>query len=147
MEKLIKKTYVAKEKDVKRNWYLIDAEDKILGRLAAKIAVILRGKHKSIYTPHVDTGDGIIVINASKIKVTGKKLKEKLYRFHSGYPGGLKEIPLEKLLNKNPTKVLRLAVKRMIPNNPLGRRMLKKLKIYSEQIHPHQGLKPEKLEV
>ncbi len=147
MEKLIKKTYVAKEKDIKRNWYLIDAEGKILGRLATKIAVILRGKHKSIYTPHIDTGDGVIVINASKIKVTGKKLKEKLYRFHSGYPGGLKEIPLEKLLSKRPEKVLRLAVKRMIPNNPLGRRMLKKLKIYPEKIHPHQGLKPEKLEV
>lgn len=147
MEKLIKKTYVAKEKDIKRNWYLIDAKDKILGRLATKIAVILRGKHKSIYTPHVDTGDGVIVINASKVKVTGKKLKEKLYRFHSGYPGGLKEIPLEKLLNKNPTKVLRLAVKRMIPNNPLGRRMLKKLKIYPDQVYPHQGLKPERLEV
>jgi len=147
MEKLIKKTYVAKEKDIKRNWYLIDAEGKILGRLATKIAVILRGKHKSIYTPYVDTGDGVIVVNASKIKVTGRKLKEKLYRFHSGYPGGLKEIPLEKLLSKRPEKVLRLAVKRMISNNPLGRRMLKKLKIYPEKIHPHQGLRPVKLEV
>jgi len=141
------KTYMAKEKDIKRNWYLIDAEGKTLGRLATKVAKILRGKHKPIYTPYVDTGDGVIVINVSKIKVTGKKLKEKIYRFYSGYPGGLKEIPLEKLLNKSPEKVLRLAVKRMLSGNPLGRRMLKKLKIYSGENHPHQGLKPIKLEV
>lgn len=141
------KTYMVKEKDIKRNWYLIDAKDKILGRLATKIATILRGKHKPIYTPHVDTGDGVIVINASKIKVTGKKLKEKIYRFYSGYPGGLKEIPLERLLRKSPEKILRLAVKRMIPNNPLGRKMLKKLKIYSDEKHPHQGLKFIKMEV
>jgi large subunit ribosomal protein L13 len=107
----------------------------------------LRGKNKPIYTPHIDTGDGVIVINASKIKVTGKKLKNKIYRFYSGYPGGLKEIPLEKLLSKSPEKVLRLAVKRMLPSNPLGRKMLKKLKIYPNENHPHQGLKPVRLEV
>jgi len=141
------KTFMAKEKDIKRIWYLIDAKDKILGRLATKIAKILRGKDKPLYTPHVDTGDNVIVINASKIKVTGKKLKGKIYRFYSGYPGGLKEIPLEELLKKSPTKVLRLAVKRMLPGNPLGRRMLKKLKIYPGENHPHQGLKPIKLGV
>lgn len=136
------KTYVAKKQDIKRQWYLVDARDKILGRLAARIATILRGKHKPIFSPHIDTGDGIIVINASKIKVTGKKLKEKIYRRYSGYPGGLKGVPLETLLLKKPATVVRLAVQRMLPSGPLGRDILKKLKVYADDKHPHQAQKP-----
>ncbi|MCM8757794.1 MAG: 50S ribosomal protein L13 [Candidatus Omnitrophica bacterium] len=143
----MQKTYLAKKQDIKMKWYLVDAEGKILGRLATRIATILKGKHKPIFSPHIDTGDGVIVINASKIKVTGKKLKEKLYRKHSGYPGGFKEVPLETLLKKSPQTVIRLAVKRMLPLGPLGRRMLKKLKIYPDDKHPHAGQKPIILEV
>lgn len=141
------KTYVAKKEDINRQWYVIDAKDKILGRLAAKIAVILRGKHKPIFTPHLDTGDGVIVINASQIRVTGRKLKEKLYRRYSGYPGGLKEVSLETMLNKNPTTVVQLAVKRMLPSGPLGRRLLKKLKVYSNGKHPHTAQSPKVLDL
>mgnify|MGYP001583955230 CR=1 FL=1 len=139
------KTYVAKKQDVKRKWYIVDAKDRILGRLAAKIAVILRGKHKVIFTPHVDTGDGVIVINASKIRVTGRKLQQKVYRRYSGYPGGLKEIPLAEMLNKKPTTVIRLAVQRMLPGGPLGRDILKKLKVYADDKHPHVAQSPETL--
>ena len=131
------KTYVAKKEDIKRQWYLVDAKDKILGRLAAKIAVILRGKHKPIFTPHLDTGDYVIVINASKIRVTGRKLKEKIYRRYSGYPGGLREVRLETLLAKRPAKVIQLAVGRMLPAGHLGRSMLKKLKVYADDKHQH----------
>ncbi len=141
------KTYVAKKEDIKRQWYLVDAKDKILGRLAAKIAVILRGKHKAIFTPHLDTGDGVIVINASKIRVTGRKLKQKVYRRYSGYPGGLRELPLEALLTKKPATVIQLAVRRMLPSGPLGRDMLKKLKVYSDDKHPHKAQNPTVLEV
>lgn len=137
------KTYVVKKKDIDRQWYLIDAKDKILGRLAARVAIILRGKHKPQFSPHLDTGDGVIVVNASQIRVTGKKLKEKLYRRYSGYPGGLKEVPLETMLNKNPTTIIKLAVKRMIPSGPLGRRLLKKLKVYSNSKHPHIAQSPK----
>ncbi len=143
----MRKTYVAKKEDVKRQWYLVDAKDKILGRLASKVAVVLRGKHKAIFTPHLDTGDGVIVINASKIKVTGRKLQEKLYRRYSGYPGGLKEIPLETMLKKKPTTVIQLAIRRMLPGGPLGRRMLKKLKVYADDNHPHKAQNPMVLEV
>jgi len=136
------KTYIAKKEDIKRQWYLVDAKDKILGRLAAKLAVILRGKHKAIFTPHLDTGDGVIVINASKIKVTGRKLKEKVYRRYSGYPGGLKEVPLETLVGEKPATVLKLAVRRMLPGGPLGRNMLNKLKVYADDKHPHQAQSP-----
>lgn len=136
------KTYVAKKEDIKRQWYLVDAQDKILGRLAAKIAVVLRGKHKAIFTPHLDTGDGVIVINASKIKVSGRKLKQKLYRRYSGYPGGLREVPLGTLLKKKPETVIQLAVRRMLPSGPLGRDMLKKLKVYADDKHPHQAQNP-----
>ena len=136
------KTYMAKEKDIKRKWYLIDASDKILGRLAVKVATILRGKHKPIYTPNVDTGDAVIVINASKIKVTGKKLSQKVYRRYSGYPGGYKEITLETMLAKNPCQVITLAVQRMLPGTPLGRDMIKKLKIYAGAEHPHKAQGP-----
>lgn len=136
------RTYVAKKEDIKRQWYLVDAKDKILGRLATKIAVVLRGKHKPLFTAHLDTGDGVIVINASKVKVTGKKLKHKIYRRYSGYPAGLREIPLEILLAKKPTTVIKLAVKRMLPSGPLGRNMLKKLKVYADDKHPHKAQSP-----
>ncbi len=137
---------MAKKEDIKRQWYIVDATDKILGRLATHLARILRGKHKPIYTPHIDTGDGVIVINAAKIKVTGKKLEEKIYRRHSGYPGGLREIKLATLLKKSPTTVIRLAVKRMLPSGPLARDMLKKLKIYVDDKHPHKSQNPINLE-
>lgn len=140
-------TYVVKKEDIKRQWYLVDAKDKILGRLAAKIAVILRGKHKSIFTPHLDTGDGVIVINASKIKVTGRKLKEKVYRRYSGYPGGLREVYLETLLAKKPERVIQLAVRRMLPGGPLGRDIFKKLKVYPDDKHPHKAQNPITLEI
>jgi len=143
----MQKTYVAKKEDIKRQWYLVDAKGKILGRLASKIAVILRGKHKVIFTPYLDTGDGVIVINAAKIRVTGRKLKQKVYRRYSGYPNGLKEITLETMLDKNPTTVIRLAVQRMLPGGPLGRDILKKLKVYADDKHPHLPQNPQSLEV
>jgi large subunit ribosomal protein L13 len=136
------KTYMAKKEDVKRQWYLLDAKDKILGRLATKAAVLLRGKHKPIFTPHVDTGDGVIVINAAKIKVTGRKLKQKIYRRYSGYPGGLREVYLETMLAKKPTMVIRLAIERMLPSGPLGRQIVKKLKVYADDKHPHTAQNP-----
>ncbi len=141
------KTYMAKSKEVTRKWYLVDAEGKVLGRLATRIAMILRGKTKAIYTPHVDTGDHVIVINASKVAVTGRKLKQKLYRSYSGYPGGLKEKNLETMLKKKPEEVIIRAVKGMLPHNKLGRKMLRKLKVYRGASHPHQAHRPEILEV
>ncbi|MDD4980889.1 MAG: 50S ribosomal protein L13 [Candidatus Omnitrophica bacterium] len=141
------KTYVAKKEDIKRRWYLVDAKDKILGRLAAKVAVILRGKHKAIFTPHLDTGDGVIVINAAQIKVTGRKPQQKVYRRFSGYPGGLKEIPLETMLKNKPVTVIRLAVSRMLPGGSLGSDTIKKLKIYADDKHPHKSQNPVPLEV
>lgn len=141
------RTYVAKKEDIKRNWYIVDAADKILGRLASRIAIILRGKHKPIYTPHLDTGDGVIVINAAKIRVTGRKLQKKLYRRHSGYPGGFREIPLEEMLKTRPTTVIKLAVKKMLPSGPLGRDIIKKLKVYADDKHPHKSQNPITLEV
>lgn len=137
------KTYIPKEAGIKRIWYLVDAKDRTLGRLAARLAGILRGKHKPIFTPHLDTGDAVIVINASKIKVTGRKLKQKLYRRYSGYPGGQKAIPLSNLLKKKPEVVFKLAVRRMLPKGPLGRRIFKKLRVYSEQQHPHSSQNPK----
>lgn len=141
------KTYVAKKEDIKRRWFLVDARDKILGRLAAKIAAILRGKHKAIFTPHLDTGDGVIVINASKIKITGRKLKQKVYRRYSGYPGGLREVPLDVMLKSKPTTVVELAVRRMLPGGPLARDIFKKLKVYADDKHPHKAQNPVVLEV
>lgn len=141
------KTHIPKKEEIKKSWYLVDAKDKTLGRLAAKIAVILRGKHKAIYTPHLDTGDGVIVINAAKVKVTGKKLKQKVYRRFSGYPGGLREIPLGEMLNKKPTTVVMLAVRRMLPQGPLGRDIFKKLRVYADDKHPHKSQNPIPLEV
>ena len=138
---------MAKSKEVTRKWYLVDAEGKVLGRLATQIAMILRGKTKPTYTPHVDTGDQVIVINASEVAVTGRKLKQKLYRTYSGYPGGLKEKNLETMLKKKPEEVIIRAVKGMLPHNKLGRKMLRKLKVYKGASHPHQAQKLEVLEV
>ncbi len=141
------KTYIPKAEEIKRKWYLIDAEDKILGRLAVKIAQILSGKNKVFYTPHMDTGDFVVIINAKKIRVTGEKEKKKIYYHHSGYPGGLKEIPLEHMRRKKPERIIQKAVKGMIPKNKLGRKMIKKLKVYPGAEHPHQAQNPEKIEV
>jgi large subunit ribosomal protein L13 len=143
----MRKTYVAKKEDVKRSWYLVDARDKVLGRLASRVAVILRGKHKPIFTPHLDTGDGVVVINAAKIRVTGRKMKQKIYRRYSGYPGGLREVTLEKMLAKSPTTVIRLAVERMLPQGPLGRDLIKKLKVYADEKHLQKSQNPVPLEV
>lgn len=141
------KTYMAKKEDIKRNWFLVDAEGKVLGRLAARIATVLRGKHKPEYTPHLDCGDGVIVINANKIKVTGKKLKEKEYVTFSGYPGGRRVRTFEYMMKHDPTQVIRLAVKRMIPGTPLGRDMLKKLKVYPGPEHAHQAQSPQEINI
>ena len=141
------KTYSAKAHLVERDWYLVDAEEKTLGRLASGIAHRLRGKHKAEYTPHVDTGDYIVVINAAKVKVSGNKRSDKIYHHHSGYPGGLKSISFEKLLDKAPERVLSRAVKGMLPRNPLGRAMFRKLKIYAGSEHPHAAQQPRPLEI
>ena len=141
------KTYTATPATIKRGWYLVDATDQILGRLATEIARRLRGKHKASYTPHVDTGDYIVVINAEKIKVTGKKRTDKVYYKHSGWPGGLKTITFDKLQEKAPEKVIETAVKGMLPKGPLGRAMFRKLKVYSGAEHQHSAQQPEKLEI
>jgi large subunit ribosomal protein L13 len=141
------KTFVAKEAEIDKKWYLVDAENKVLGRLASQIAMRLRGKHKPVFTPHADTGDFIVVINAEKVTMTGAKQDQKVYYRHSGYVGGLKEITAEKLLAKKPERVIRSAVKGMLPKNSLGRRQLKKLKIYAGSEHPHEAQKPETLEI
>ena len=141
------KTFVAKESEVERKWYLVDAQDKVLGRLATQIAVRLRGKHKPVFTPHVDTGDFVVVVNAEKVTLTGQKWDKKIYYHHSGYIGGLKEITAGKLREKKPEDILRFAVRRMLPRNVLGRRQLKKLKIYTGPEHPHEAQQPEKWEI
>ena len=141
------KTYNAKEQDITKKWYLVDASDKIVGRMATQIAMRLRGKHKPIFTPHADTGDFVVVVNAEKVAFTGKKWDKKIYYRHTGYMGGLKEITAGKLLEKNPEEVLRLAVKRMLPKNSLGRRQLKKLKIYTGANHPHEAQQLENWEI
>ena len=143
----VMKTFVAKEQEIQKKWFLVDAENRILGRLATQIAIRLRGKHKPIFTPHADTGDFVVVINAEKITLTGAKLDNKVYYRHSGYIGGLKKITARRLLEQKPEEVLRLAVKRMLPKNSLGRRQLKKLKIYKGTDHPHQAQDPEVLEI
>ena len=137
------KSYIAKPAEVERKWYVIDAEDKTLGKIASEVASILRGKKKSIYTPHVDTGDYVIVINAEKVRVTGKKEEQKIYKSHSGYPGGLKETTLRELRAKKPEEIIRHAVKGMMPKGKLGRQMFKKLKVYAGPEHPHTALNPE----
>ena len=137
------KSYIAKPQEVERKRYVLDAEGKTLGRLASEAASILRGKRKPIYTPHVDTGDYVIIINAEKIEVTGKKRKEKIYKRHTGYPGGLREITFEKLQAKKPEEIIRHAVKGMMPKGPLGRQRYKKLKVYAGPEHNHAAQKPE----
>jgi large subunit ribosomal protein L13 len=140
-------TVSAKPSEVRRDWYLVDATNKTLGRLASEIAKRLRGKHKAIYTPHVDTGDYIVVVNAEKIRVTGKKLKDKIYYHHTGYIGNMKSISLEKLLQKAPERVLETAVRGMLPRNPLGRAMFKKLRVFDGPEHPHQAQQPHPLDI
>jgi large subunit ribosomal protein L13 len=137
------KSFQAKSGEVPRGWLLIDAKDQILGRLASEVAVLLRGKNKPVYTPHTDTGDFVVITNAQKIKVTGNKLEDKVYYHHTGYMGGLKETNLQTLLAKNPEKVIRLAVKNMLPRSDLSRIQLKKLKIYKAADHPHQAQNPK----
>src|SRR3990167_175748 len=141
------KTFSAKAHEVKHDWFVVDASDKVLGRLASRVALRLRGKHKAEYTPHVDTGDYIIVTNAEKIKVTGNKVKQKLYYRHSEYPGGIKSESFEKLLARNPARIIELAIKGMLPKNPLGREMFRKLKVYVGNDHPHTAQQPKELKV
>ncbi len=140
-------TVSAKKETVERKWYLVDANNKVLGRVAAQVAAILKGKHKPIYTPHVDTGDFVVVINADKVQLTGGKLEDKVYYSHSGYPGGLKSITAGKLLKTKPEEVLTTAVKGMLPKNPMGRRMIMKMKVYAGPDHPHAAQKLEVLEI
>lgn len=139
------KTYMANPDKIKRKWYVVDAEGQTLGRLAAEVAKVLRGKNKPEFTPHIDTGDNVIVINAEKIKVTGKKLDQKVYYHHSDYVGGMKETTLREMMAKKPEQVIELAVKGMLPKGPLGRTMIKKLHVYAGAEHAHQAQKPEVL--
>lgn len=141
------KTHSTKPSEIERQWYVVDAEGQTLGRLASEIAKILKGKHKPIYAPHLDTGDYVIVINAEKVHVTGHKMDQKMYYRHSGYPGGLKGLTLREQLNRHPTRVIRSAVRGMLPHNRLGRAMLGKLKVYAGDAHPHAAQKPGALEL
>ncbi|THB63951.1 MAG: 50S ribosomal protein L13 [Desulfovibrio sp.] len=139
------KTYIPKESEISRDWFVVDAEDQILGRLASQIANRLRGKHKADFTPHLDLGDFIVVVNADKIKVTGKKLSDKMYHNYSGYPGGLRSRSLSDMLEAKPDEVIRIAVRGMLPRTRLGRAMLKKLKVYAGPEHPHNAQEPKPL--
>jgi large subunit ribosomal protein L13 len=136
------RTFTPKAADITRQWHVIDAEGAILGRVATEVATLLRGKHKPIWAPHVDTGDHVVVINASKLAIDARKLQQKKYHRHTGYPGGIRTRNLEELLARDPEKVMRLAVRRMLPKGPLGRRQLKKLKVYGGPTHPHQAQQP-----
>lgn len=140
-------TFLAKHNEVERKWYLVDATDLVLGNVATKVASILRGKHKPIYTPHVDTGDYVVIINAEKIRVTGNKDEQKVYKHYTGYAGGLREIPYKEVLAKHPERILEHAIKGMLPKNSLGRQMFKKLKVYAGPEHSHGGQNPEPLEI
>jgi len=141
------KTYTPSETDIQRRWWVVDAEGKVLGRLASHVAGILRGKHKPIYTPHLDTGDYVIVINAEKVRLTGDKVNQKTYFRHSGYMGGERFIPFRRMIEKHPERVIELAVKGMLPKNRLGRQMRKKLRVYAGPSHPHEGQQPQPLEI
>ena len=141
------KTFSAKSSQVKRDWYIVDASDKVLGRLAAEIAHRLRGKHKPEYTPHVDTGDYIVVVNAEKVAVTGNKREDKVYYHHTGHPGGIKSTPFKAMLEKHPTRIIENAVKGMLPKNKLGRAMMSKLKVYAGDQHAHAAQQPKMLEI
>ncbi len=137
------KTYVPKEGEIVKNWHIIDAEDKVLGRVAVEAAKLLRGKHKPQYTPYLDCGDHVIIINAEKAKVTGKKLTDKIYYRHSGYPGGLKETTYEEMVKKHPTRAMMLAVKGMLPHNKLGRKLATNIRVYAGSDHPHEAQNPQ----
>lgn len=139
------RTYVAKPSNITRAWHLVDAEGKILGRLAARVAILLRGKHKPTFTPNVDTGDHVVVINAGKIRLTGDKFRTKVYHRHTGYPGGLKSVTADRLHAKKPTAMVTKAITGMLPKNPLGKKMAKKLRVYAGATHPHQAQRPESL--
>ena len=139
------KTYVAKLEDISRDWFVVDATDKVLGRLATQVAMRLRGKHKAIFTPHMDTGDFIVVVNADKVKLTGHKWEQKTYYRHSGYPGGITATTAKRLVQLKPEELLRTAVRGMLPKNRLGRQLLKKLKVYAGPEHPHQAQQPQPL--
>ncbi len=141
------KTVTPKIQDIERKWYIVDARNQILGRLATQVARILKGKHKPIYTPHLDVGDHVIIINADKVRVTGRKAQQKHYKRYSGYPSGLKEIPYEKMMATHPERILEHAIKGMLPKNRLGRKMYKKLKVYAGDKHPHGAQKPEELKL
>jgi large subunit ribosomal protein L13 len=141
------KTFSAKPQNIEHNWLLVDAEGQTLGRIATEIASRLRGKHKPEYTPHVDTGDFVVVINAEKVRVTGNKAKDKMYHHHTGFPGGLKSFSFEKLIDRAPDRVLKLAIKGMLPRTPLGRAMFKKLKVYAGNEHPHAAQQPQALQL
>jgi large subunit ribosomal protein L13 len=141
------KTFTAKAHELTQDWYVVDAQDKVLGRLASQLALRLRGKHKPIFTPHVDTGDYIVVVNADKLRVTGNKANDKLYHRHTTYPGGIRTTNFAKLLARRPRRVLELAVKGMLPKGPLGYAMLKKLKIYAGTSHPHSAQQPKPLDI
>ncbi|WBW50441.1 50S ribosomal protein L13 [Peptoniphilus equinus] len=141
------KSYMAKASDIERKWYVIDAKDKVLGRLATEVATVLRGKHKPTYTPHVDTGDYVIVINADKIKLTGNKWQQKIHAYHTGYPGGRREVAYTEIRDKHPERIVEYAVKGMLPKSRLGRKMFTKLKVYAGETHPHEAQKPETLEL
>jgi large subunit ribosomal protein L13 len=144
---IVEKTFVTKKEDVQRDWYVVDATGQTLGRLAARVARVLRGKHKPTYSPAVDTGDYVIIVNAGKVHVTGRKLDAKRYYRHSGYPGGIKSVTLRNLLQQHPTRAVKYAVKGMLPKNRLGRRMFKKLKVYAGPDHPHAAQQPKPLEL
>lgn len=139
------RTVSIRHEDVPRKWYVVDAENLVLGRLASEVATILRGKHKPIYTPHVDTGDYVIIVNAAKVALTGQKWSQKLYRWHTGYPGGFREVQAEKMLQRRPERVIELAIRGMLPKTKLGRAMLRKLKVYAADTHPHAAQQPEPL--
>jgi large subunit ribosomal protein L13 len=140
-------TSMPKENEIERKWYVVDAEGKVLGRLATRVATILRGKHKPIFAPHLDVGDHVVVLNAEKVHLTGRKLQNKQYRWHTGYIGGLREMNAEKMLKTHPERVIEWAVQGMLPKNRLGRAMAKKLKVYRGAAHPHQAQQPQALEV
>ncbi|HER62398.1 MAG TPA: 50S ribosomal protein L13 [Desulfobacteraceae bacterium] len=138
-------TQVAKKEEIKRSWFVVDLEDKVLGRVATEIARVLRGKHKPVFTPSVDTGDFVIVLNADKVKLTGNKMADKFYHRHTGYPGGLRSVNAEKLLASKPEELIKKAVKGMLPKNKLGRQMFRKLKVYAGSDHPHAAQQPKEL--
>ena len=140
-------TFQAKKEEMEKNWFVVDAEGKVLGRLASHVATVLRGKNKPIFTPHIDTGDCVIVVNAKKVRLTGKKVKDKIYYHHTGYPGGIKSISARDLLEKKPEEIVRKAVRGMLPKNRLGRKMLKKLWVYPDREHPHQAQQPQQLDI